>query len=92
MRKVKNYVRKFQEISNLQEEKVLQYSLLEEENHQYSIEVSMESNGKLEKEVETSISSSKEKVDNMLIYLYENSVLFSNWRDVTNDLIIQLKV
>lgn len=93
MENVGSLIKRFHKLDHLQEEKVLQYILfddMESGNHKYGIQINMECNGVVETDIDRDISDSRENAENILSFLYENSVLISNWRDITSDLVSQI--
>jgi hypothetical protein len=97
---IKNlYNKKFTNILNfIQKEKIIQYDLCETGDEcgknivSYGVRVKSFCEGVYEEEYFLNISTDKTFIENIIKYLYENSLDVINFKDVVNDLLFKLKV
>lgn len=85
----KIYSRNFSAICDLQNEETVDYNLLENTNgtdNLYGIEVISAMSGNMCKESIINLSGSRDKVMNVIKYLYENSVKIESFRDIVSDI------
>ena len=85
----KIYTRNFSDICDLQDKETIDYNLLNSLNNKndtYGIEVVSVMSGNMYKESMVNLSRSKDKVMNVIKYLYENSVKIESFSDIVKDI------
>ena len=96
---IKNlYIKKYTNILDfIQKEKIIQYDLCEtidkynKDIISYGIRVKSFYEGRYEEEILTEISKNKNLVENIIKYLYENSLDVMNFKDVVSDLLFKIR-
>lgn len=90
MKKINLYTKIFSYIDNIQAKKIIEYNIYAE-NHIYKISISETCDDKINEKVLNHNFINYNEIINILKFLYENSIGISNFEDITEDILHNLK-
>lgn len=81
------YKRHFSELKGMQEEHLVTYELLPDEQNGYGVRIVSACGESVRSDAQTGLTASINEAKDLVTYLYENAASIDGWRDIVVDLL-----